>query len=216
MEQVNSSGTALKKWEEIHAARHKERENIRRDDWLDAFRGYIDRCGTPILDLGCGGGNNTLYLTERGKVVIPCDYSTNAITGIKKNFPEVQRAECFDMADGLPFEDDSTDIVIADLSLHYFSNETTFYVLNEIKRVLRPDGILLFRVNSVSDTRYGAGEGVEIERHFYQSEDGRQKRFFDRQDIDHFFEHWDLFCLEEDIVMRYEHPKQVWKGAAKL
>ena len=117
---------------------------------------------TPIIDLGCGSGNDTLYLIERGKKVIPCDYSKNAIENIKNNFPEIERAECFDMTKGLPFEDNLTDIIISDLSLHYFTEQKTFEILDEIKRVLKPNGLLFFRVNSINDVNYGAREEKKL------------------------------------------------------
>ena len=47
---------------------------------------------------------------------------------VRKNFPELIDAKCFDMTNGLPFDDNYAGIVIADLSLHYFSEETTFKI----------------------------------------------------------------------------------------
>lgn len=192
-----------------------EREKIIYDDWLELFDRAIEQCKTPIIDLGCGSGNDTKYLIERGKKVIPCDYSTQAIENIKKNFPEVERTECFDMRNGLPFEDNFTSIIIADLSLHYFSKEDTRKLLDEIKRVLKKDGILLFRVNSVNDVNHGAGQGEEIERHYYKTTDGRYKRFFDNEDISSFFEDWEVLYINEEQMTRYEKTKELWRGAFK-
>ena len=64
----------------------KPREEIITDDWLDMFSKEIDGCSTPIIDLGCGGGNNTLYLIKRGKKVIPCDFTDTAINRWKLIF----------------------------------------------------------------------------------------------------------------------------------
>ena len=99
---------ALQRWNVIHSG--CERAQVQYDDWLETFQRAIARCQTPIIDLGCGSGNDTLYLIERGKRVIACDYAQNAIRNIHKNFPEVERAVCFDMAEGLPFEEDLTEI----------------------------------------------------------------------------------------------------------
>lgn len=205
---------ANERWNNIHS--HYEREKIRYDDWLDLFDRAIKNCKTPIIDLGCGSGNDTLYLIEKGKNVIPCDYSKNAIENIKRNFPEVERTENFDMSKGLPFEDNFTNIIIADLSLHYFSEEKTFEILEEIKRVLKPNGLLLFRVNSVKDVNHGAGEGKEIETHLYETEDGRQKRFFDEQDIKKFFDEWENLYMHEEIMGRYGMEKVLWRCAVKV
>ena len=127
--QTGAIGKANERWNELHS--NYERDKIKYDDWLELFKRAIDSCKTPIIDLGCGSGNDTLYLVERGKKVIPCDYSSNAIQNIQKNFPEVERTECFDMTRGLPFEDNFTDLMICDLSLHYFRERTTFEVLED-------------------------------------------------------------------------------------
>ena len=66
------------------------------------------------------------------------------------------------MTKGLPFADNFTDLMICDLNLHYFTEKTTFEILQEIKRVLKPGGILLFRVNSTKDVNHGAGEGKKL------------------------------------------------------
>lgn len=205
---------ANQRWNSIHS--NYERTKIKYDDWLGLFQRAIDNCKTPIIDLGCGSGNDTLYLVERGKKVIPCDYSRNAVQNIQRNFPEVERTECFDMTKGLPFEDNFTDIIISDLSLHYFTKQKTFEVLNEIKRVLKPDGILLFRVNSVRDVNHGAGEGKEIEPHLYETSDGRYKRFFDAQDLENFFIDWEKLYIHEETMGRYDLEKVLWRGAMQV
>lgn len=205
---------ANQRWNEIHKS--YERENIKYDDWLEVFDRAIINCKTPIIDLGCGCGNDTLYLIEKGKTVIPCDYSKNAIENIKKNFPEIEKTLCFDMSKGLPFPDDLTDIIISDLSLHYFTEENTFKILNEIKRVLKPNGLLLFRINSTKDVNSGAGQGKEIEAHLYETEDGRYKRFFDEKDIEKFFSDWEKIYIHEETHGRYGYEKILWKGALKV
>lgn len=205
---------ANQRWDSVH--QNYDRSDIKYDDWLDLFDRAIVHCKTPIIDLGCGSGNDTLYLIEKGKIVIPCDYSKKAIENIKNNFPEVQRAECFDMSKGLPFEDNFTDVIIADLSLHYFLEQKTMEILEEIKRVLKPNGILLYRVNSVKDVNHGARQGKEVENHLYETTDGRLKRFFDEKDIKEYFAGWESLYLHEETMGRYKKEKILWKGAVKV
>ena len=153
---------AREKWNKKYSGEFNEKRATY-DGWLDDFFHYILECETPILDLGCGNGNNARYLAKKGKEVIACDYSESALETIKENMPEISDRMCFDMRDGLPFDDNFTSIIIADLSLHYFTEEDTVRILNEIHRVLKPNGMLLFRVNSTNDINYGALEGEEIE-----------------------------------------------------
>lgn len=210
----NAIDKANERWNNIHKT--YDREKIKYDDWLQLFDRAIINCKTPVIDLGCGSGNDTLYLIEKGKTVIPCDQSTNAIENIKKNFPEVEQAKCFDMSKGLPFEDNLTDIIIGDLSLHYFTEQQTFKILDEIKRVLKPNGLLLFRVNSVKDVNYGAGEGKELEPHLYETDDGRYKRFFDVEDIEKFFSSWEKLYMREETLGRYGSEKILWRVAMQV
>ena len=196
-------------WDELH--KNYNRNDIKLDDWLDKFSNIIDDCATPILDLGCGSGNDTLYLINKGKKVISCDQSSNAIKNIKKNFPEVYDTKCFDMLDGMPFKDNSFDIIIADLCLHYFRGNDTFRILNEIKRILTPNGYLIFRVNSINDVNHGAGEGNEVEHHLYETSDNRLKRFFDEEDIRYFFEGFEIEYLNEEIMTRYKLEKRLYR-----
>ena len=97
-----------------------------------------------------------------------------------------------------------------------FNEEDTKNILNEIKRVLQKDGILIFRVNSTKDVNYGAGEGEEIEKHFYRTQVGMYKRFFDKEDIEYFFKKWKNLYINEEQMTRYEKVKEVWKCAYKV
>lgn len=205
---------ANQRWDNVH--KKYDRSDIKYDNWLDLFDRAIMHCKTPIIDLGCGSGNDTLYLIEKGKNVIPCDYSQKAIENIKANFPEVKRAECFDMSKGLPFEDNFTDIIISDLSLHYFTEQKTMEIIEDLKRVLKPNGLLIYRVNSIKDVNHGAGQGKEVEQHLYETSDGRVKRFFDEKDIRKYFSDWESLYLHEETMGRYEHEKVLWRGVAKV
>lgn len=63
----NDKDNSLKYWDNIHI--QYERNEIKLDDWLDKFETIIDNCSTPVLDLGCGSGNDTLYLINKNKQV---------------------------------------------------------------------------------------------------------------------------------------------------
>ncbi|MBR5421843.1 MAG: methyltransferase domain-containing protein [Lachnospiraceae bacterium] len=196
-------------WQKIH--KPIDREMVPVDDWLDLFADRIEKSVKPVLDLGCGTGNDTLYLIEHGKQVISCDQSENAIDNIRKNFPEVKEAMCFNMLDGLPFEDASFDLVIADLSLHYFREADTKSIISDIFRVLMPGGHLILRVNSVNDVNHGAGRGKEIEHHLFETDTKMIKRFFDEEDIRMFFKDFETEYLHEEIMTRYRLEKRLYR-----
>lgn len=156
------------------------------DSWLDSYRTLFDQQKTEmILDLGCGLGANTVYLKERGYSVLACDFAQEALTNIKENIPDV-KTMCFDMRQPFPFATSSFSIIIADLCLQYFDDATTRFILNEIKRVLKKDGVLLARVARTDDVNFGACEGEELENHYYFEGD-YTKRFFDEEDVKKYF-----------------------------
>ena len=196
----------LEYWNGLH--KNYERNEIVSDDWLRVFNPIIDEARGPAIDLGCGSGNDTLYLLNRKKRVIPCDGSVNAIANIRKNFPEINEAICFDMLDKFPIVNNSTDLVIADLCLHYFRKDETIAILKEIRRILVNRGHMFLRVNSINDVNHGACFGEEIEPHLYRTDDGRLKRFFDYKDIYDYFNMFDIKYVREETMHRYKLEKK--------
>ena len=184
------------------------------DLWLDKYKNIlINSKDTPIIDLGCGIGNNTFYLKERGYEVISCDFSEKALIRLS-NFIDNLKIKCFDLKDGLPFKDNCTRIVISDLSLHYFTWDDTQKIIKDINRILINEGVLLCRVNSTNDKNYGAGEGIEIEENFFNI-DGKLKRFFNEQQLKKLFKDWDIQYINETEISRYKMSKIVWEISVK-
>ena len=188
------------------------------DLWLDEYKDILEQNkDKEILDLGCGIGADTLYLLERGYNVLSCDFSNEALKSIQGNIPNSKTLH-LDMRKEFPIEDDSYSLIIADLSLHYFDNETTIHIMNEIKRILKQDGTLLSRVASVNDFNFGAGVGEELEKNYYFEGD-YTKRFFDLDDVNKYFGIIGSVEAEETQMTRdeaeYSKPKVLYKIKVK-
>jgi len=184
------------------------------DDWLykygDVFNASKD---TSVIDLGCGFGNNTLYLSEHGYQVISCDFANAALKRLSHFMPNPLML-LFDLRNPFPFEDGVAKIVVADLCLHYFPAAETIGIINEIRRILVDGGWLFSRVNSVNDIYYGAREGIANESLYYDR-NGDRKRFFDESSLRSFFTEWKIEALHEYEMSRYKNPKIVWEIAAQ-
>lgn len=116
----------------------------------------------------------------------------------------------FDTSEGLPFEDSSINVIVADLSLHYFNNSTTKYILDEIYRVLKNHGYLIARVNSANDKFHIPKNAKELEKNFFY--DGNiYKKFFEKEDFESLFKKFEICSIEERYMDRYEKPKILWK-----
>lgn len=197
----------------------KKRSSIPAYDlWLDEYKDILEQNKkNTILDLGCGIGADTLYLLERGYDVLSCDFSNEALKSIRDNIPN-SKTLYLDMMKDFPIEDNSYSLIIADLSLHYFDNATTIHIMNEIKRILKQDGILLARVASVNDFNFGAGVGQELEKNYYFEGD-YTKRFFDLEDVNKYFGIIGSVETEETQMTRneaeYSKPKMLYKIKVK-
>ncbi len=182
---------------------------IKMDDWLDQYQDIIINTNTKIVDLGCGLGNNSLYLKRLNKEVIGVDFSKEALEFIKNNIKDVETLEV-DISNPLPFNDNQFDLVIADLSLHYFDNKTTIKIMKEIKRILKDNGVLLARVNSINDFNYGSNKGIKLENNYYFV-NGYNKRFFDLNDVFYYFGIIGKVESKEKTMNRYSKIKKVYE-----
>lgn len=202
----------LDEWNKLFLSYGTEKPKY--DDWLDKYHDLLNESREiPIIDLGCGFGNDTFYLAERGYRVISCDYSIEALNRLKY-FIEKPETRLFSMVEGLPFDNNVACVLIADLSIHYFSRNDTNKIINNISRVLLPKGYFICRVNSVKDINHGAGQGIKIEDNFYNI-NGDFKRFFDKEQLIKLFKNWEIITMKEYEMNRYKVPKIVWEIALK-
>ena len=121
------------------------------------------------------------------------------------------------MLDRFPFEDNYTDLVVADLSLHYFRNDDTKRIINEIRRILKPNGYLFFRLNSVNSTEYKNlldNNVLQIEKNLFLT-NNMEKRFFSKHDVESYFDKWKLITLNEENMSRWSPDKIIWKGVVQ-
>ena len=196
-----------KHWNDEYAELNKSGIRPHYDNWLEKYMDVIKSTKSPVLDLGCGSGNDTLFLVERGPKVISCDYSQEALNLVKNSIPSAD-VRLVDISKRLPFSDEEFNVIIADLSLHYFNSETTYQVMREIKRILKHGGHLYARVNSTEDVNHGAGRGEKIEDNYYYV-DGYNKRFFTLDDVNKYFSIIGNVKAFDAEMVRYTKPKKL-------
>jgi SAM-dependent methyltransferase len=160
--------------------------------------------------LGCGTGIDSRYLTTNGFQVIAVDHSGEALKITGATAPLAHLGQV-DIIGGLPFSRESFQVIIANLSLHYFQWSQTQNIVKDVFRCLRPGGVLLARFNSKKDVNYGATGGEEIEPGYFFV-NGILKRFFDQESLMQLFQTgWKIHRLEEMEVNRYRSLKVAWE-----
>lgn len=132
---------------------------------------------SQVLELGCGVGNDSVAFANKGHDILATDFSEIAIQKNKDTYKDISGLtfEVLDMSRPFKFNDNTFDVIYARLSLHYFTDTITRNIFQEIKRVLKPNGLICFICKSVKDPLYGKGE--EIEKDMFENE-GHVRHFF--------------------------------------
>ncbi|MCD6078053.1 MAG: hypothetical protein K0R89_1991 [Ramlibacter sp.] len=181
------------------------------DPWLERWLGLIkQRAGEhPVLEIGCGYGDDTATLAAAGLSVIGFDLSRTALAVARRRVPSA-RLERRDIREPLPGAG-GYGVVLASLSLHYFPWTETVRIVAGIRDALRPDGILVCRLNSTEDRHFGAQGGIELEPGLFEVK-GQPKRFFDRPAVQALFaEGWRILSIDHVVTGKYFKPKAAWE-----
>ncbi|HJP81120.1 MAG TPA: class I SAM-dependent methyltransferase [Candidatus Saccharimonadales bacterium] len=165
-----------KNWTNLH-------KNYSKEDWIhkpsifaEQAIEYFPEHGS-LLELGAGHGQDGLYFAAHGFTVTSTDLEIASleanIENASEDIKEHISAKKVDLRKPLSF-DQSFDVVYAHLSLHYFDEQTTKRIFEDIYSILKPNGILAFFTNSVDDPEYGTG--IKLEEHYFEV-DGVAKRY---------------------------------------
>jgi tellurite methyltransferase len=110
--------------------------------------------GMSVLDAGCGGGRNLVWLLRSGYEVFGVDENPAAVHQVRSLAGQLAPAlppESFQVSDvdALPFPDQRFDVVVCSAVLHFARDEAHFdRMMDEMWRVLRPGGLFFARLAS--------------------------------------------------------------------
>lgn len=169
-----------------------------------------------ILDCGAGGDSPPLSLFAN------YGYSTN---GIEMNVEQIERANQFatDRGQNLNIQQgDMRQLAISDESMSFvYSYNSIFHMrkhdvkeaINEMKRVLKPGGLLFVNFLTLKDFR--VGDGVDLGEYQYkQMEDDEFviHSYYDYHEADSMFDDMQLIYKEDRVLEREFEGEWIRQG----
>ena len=105
--------------------------------------------GMRILDAGCGGGRNLVYLLREGYDVFGVDADPGAVHAVRELAAGHADRFHIEAIESMSFPDAFADVVISSAVLHFAGDDAQFAaMLREMWRVLKPGGLLFCRLAS--------------------------------------------------------------------
>lgn len=137
-----------------------------------------------ILDLGCGTGRHLIFLAQAGFKVHGLDQAPSAIEITRSRSQEAGLKDIFlkvgDMS-ALPYEDGKFDAVVCVWSTGHGYRENMEKTISEMRRVLKPGGILLSDFPSSKDRHFGTGTEIATQTFLHPD--------IDHPDVPHYYFH---------------------------
>lgn len=106
--------------------------------YLDEFIAKLS--GKKLLDMGCGSGTNTAYLSKKGFDIVGIDASVNMLRLARKFYPAIK----FEEQDILrtSFKENLFDGIVLAYVINHFNQDGLVLLKKEINRILKKDGLL--------------------------------------------------------------------------
>jgi SAM-dependent methyltransferase len=113
-----------------------EAEHLARYRWAATIAG-----GRRVLDAGCGTAYGTAMLANSGaREVVGVDVAEGVLASVRPDMPESVRLEAGDLRE-LAYGEGSFELIVCFEVIEHFEDPSP--VLDELTRVLTPDGVLL-------------------------------------------------------------------------
>lgn len=159
-----------------------------------------------VLDIACGSGYGTKLISARAKKVYGVDVDKNAINYAKANY--LADNIVYKQASGLsiPLEDNSIDVVVSYETIEHIANYKKF--LAEIKRVLKPEGVLI--LSTPNDEEYPEGNHFHYHEFKHKELTTLLKNYF--KNIDEYFQTYWLFST----ILPEASQTTEWESSMKV
>ena len=142
------------------------------EDYIQLLDKFADKVGKgKVLDAGCGPGRDTEYLTEKGLDVTGIDLAEGMIEHAKDNKKGLFKK--MDIRD-LEFEDNNFEGIWCNTVMHFFPPEQMPEILDELKRVLKDEGVFYISFKIGEGTFMRQRYGSEVKQYLIPEKKARK------------------------------------------
>jgi len=165
-----------------------------------------------VLELGAGQGRDTLALLGAGFKVTALEYESESLVGLRDRADSLGvadhlRTTTHDVREPLPYPNAHFDAVYSHMLFNMALTTTELDALaDQVRRVLRPDGLHVYSVRHIGDAHYGSG--VSLGDGMYEN-GGFIVHFFDRALVDRLADGFSL--LEVHDFEEGALPRKLWR-----
>lgn len=154
-----------------------------------------------ILELGSGQGRDTLFFARHGFQVYALDYSEEGLDTIQKKADAIELSAPLttvyhDVRQHLPFDDNFFEGCYSHM-LYCMALTTTEleFLSQEVRRVLKPEGLNMYTVRHTGDPHYrtGTDRGDDM----WEIAGGFIVHFFSRKKVAHLARGYEIVSVEE-------------------
>ncbi len=161
------------------------------------------------LDLGCGVGNESLFLARNGFKVIAIDTKEQVIQNLSKTAQEENLNLSAQREDiqNFNFKENKYSMVLALHSLCFLQKSKAFSIIERIKESTLKDGIIVISLFTPNDAMFYKLKETsqEIEKGSFQKKDGGFFSFFTPEELKSGFNEWNILACEENEVKDKGH-----------
>ncbi len=182
-------------WDKIHAEREDEFLSNEPNEFAQKLSKKLKK-NALLLELGCGKGRDARYFSQKGLTVLATDFSEVAVDKNRSNSQNSSLAfEKLDMRHKFPYVSKRFDVVYSHLALHYYTDEETKGIFNEIHRVLKEGGLFAFVCKTYDKNRMENAQ--EIEKSVFLDKNNHVLHAFSKEFVELLVS--DLFKIESMV-----------------
>ncbi len=165
---------------------------------------YITRAGIRhILDFGCGNGRHVIFFAKQGFRVSGLDISRESLDlcrrwlDMESLVADLRQAS----VEEVPFADDSFDAVVSFGVLDHVRLEVAMRAAGELRRVLKPGGLVHVNLRSPESLDFGKGEEIEPNTFILTEgpEKGIPQHFWSQEEVETFLEGFEVLDWELSV-----------------